>query len=345
MKNLGKLSLAALLVSAACGASAGELYSGDKGAVSLSGDVEHDIYYTSKEGAVPGGQDEAKQNGRIKLEIAGERVLDNGYFAEFDVELLAKSDSEQTGTDNAYFKFGMQDAWDVTTGRYEAYDMFPKGQDTFMNDASIYQLKYARGRSTDGAVMVNGYVGNFTAQLNVQAAKAEDITLTGSALKAEADQESQNPIWVRPVLAYSAGAVTVAAGMETAVNVEDAPKGYALRFSYDADSVSVNAAAARLGFDGKNSTGADLDYTNTSLTLNATIDALGLGLFHTRVDDDKNVQDDYKQTQAYVSYKISNVLGLDNFEMYPAAYMMKTKLDGASDVKEGGLKLRLKYYF
>lgn len=360
MKNLGKLSLAALLVSAACGASAGELYSGDKGTMSLSGDVEYDVNYTATKQSDNGSsdQDTANQNGRIKLDFNSQRVLDNGYFAEVDVQPIAKSDQSDGDTlqvDDAYFKFGMQDAWDVTVGRKEATDMMPLGQDTVAGGSGSYQLEYSRGRTGNGSVLAKGYIGGLTAELMVLASSSNTIVGTsvgGVEVTMDNTGDSANPIWTRPVLSYTAGDITVAVGMEAAVNVEDSPIGYGAKFTYANDAVTVNVAGAMTSYDHDFTAADSVDVKTSTLNANMTLTSgLGVGVFFTEFDEKDSTGayaglTDYKVSETYVSYKVSDILGMDNFDIYPAAYYQVTDWDGsAADQKDTGMRLRFKYYF
>lgn len=65
--------------------------------------------------------------------------------------------------DDAVFFFGRENDWKIKVGRFEAYDMFPLNQDTFIeysgNTANdlysdgygyIYMMKEGRGRSDSG---------------------------------------------------------------------------------------------------------------------------------------------------------------------------------------------------
>jgi hypothetical protein len=66
--------------------------------------------------------------------------------------------------DDAVFFFGQQDDWKIKIGRFEAYDMFPLNQDTFIeysgNTANdlysdgygyIYMMKEGRGAAAAAA--------------------------------------------------------------------------------------------------------------------------------------------------------------------------------------------------
>ncbi|HHL5585116.1 TPA: carbohydrate porin, partial [Escherichia coli] len=101
-------------------------------------------------------------NGRILLGFDGMRKLDNGYFAGFSAQPLGDMHGS-VNIDDAVFFFGKENDWKVKVGRFEAYDMFPLNQDTFVehsgntandlyDDGSgyIYMMKEGRGRSNAG---------------------------------------------------------------------------------------------------------------------------------------------------------------------------------------------------
>ncbi|MGC6627748.1 carbohydrate porin, partial [Escherichia coli] len=61
----------------------------------------------------------------------GMRKLDNGYFAGFSAQPLGDMYGS-VNIDDAVFFFGKENDWKVKVGRFEAYDMFPLNQDTFV---------------------------------------------------------------------------------------------------------------------------------------------------------------------------------------------------------------------
>lgn len=82
--------------------------------------------------------------------------------------------------DDAVFFFGKENDWKVKVGRFEAYDMFPLNQDTFVehsgntandlyDDGSgyIYMMKEGRGRSNAGGnFLVSKQLDNWYFELN-----------------------------------------------------------------------------------------------------------------------------------------------------------------------------------
>lgn len=138
------------------------------------GDVEFNLDGASRTGSLtsaktsanknwaPGDKERWDINGRILLSIDGIQRSSNDQFAGFTVQPLADMNGKMNLDDAAFF-FGQQQDWLVKVGRFEAYDMFPLNQDTFIeysgNTANdlysdgygyIYMMKEARGRSNSG---------------------------------------------------------------------------------------------------------------------------------------------------------------------------------------------------
>ncbi|HGC2980924.1 TPA: carbohydrate porin, partial [Escherichia coli] len=119
------------------------------------GDVEFNIDAASKPGQLvmisSGANSESVNerwdlNGRILLGFDGTRKLDNGYFAGFSAQPLADMHGS-VNIDDALFFFGKDDEWKVKVGRFEAYDMFPLNQDTFIEySGNTANDIYADGR-------------------------------------------------------------------------------------------------------------------------------------------------------------------------------------------------------
>ncbi|WP_338293705.1 carbohydrate porin, partial [Escherichia coli] len=104
---------------------------------------------------------------------------DNGYFAGFSAQPLANIHGS-VNIDDALLFFGKKDKWKVKVGRFEAYDMFPLNQDTFIeysgNTANdiyvdgrgyIYMMKEGRGRSNAGGnFLISKQLDNWYFELN-----------------------------------------------------------------------------------------------------------------------------------------------------------------------------------
>lgn len=142
--------------------------------IKFYGDVEFNMDAASRSGSLtstrtsankdwaPGTNERWDINGRLLLGFDGYQRRDNGNFAGFSVQPLADLTGKMN-LDDAVFFFGRENDWKIKVGRFEAYDMFPLNQDTFVeysgNTANdlysdgygyIYMMKEGRGRSDSG---------------------------------------------------------------------------------------------------------------------------------------------------------------------------------------------------
>ncbi|ECH5588912.1 porin [Salmonella enterica] len=203
------------------------------------GDVEFNMDGASRTGGLtslrtsankdwtPGEKERWDINGRILLGFDGMRKGADGKYAGFNVQPLADM-SGKMNLDDAAFFFGQQDDWKIKIGRFEAWDMFPLNQDTFIeysgNTANdlysdgygyIYMMKEGRGRSNSG--------GNFLLSKNIDNWYFEVNTLVedGSSLFVDQNYHGnaldnrKNVVYVRPVAAWQSGPWTVAAALES----------------------------------------------------------------------------------------------------------------------------------
>lgn len=147
----------------------------DNGELKFYGDVEFNLDGASRTGSLtsvktsankswaPGDKERWDINGRILLGIDGRRNGADGKYAGFSVQPLADMDGKMN-LDDAVFFFGQQDDWKIKIGRFEAWDMFPLNQDTFIeysgNTANdlysdgygyIYMMKEGRGAAAAAA--------------------------------------------------------------------------------------------------------------------------------------------------------------------------------------------------
>lgn len=203
------------------------------------GDVEFNMDGASRTGGLtslktsankdwtPGEKERWDINGRILLGFDGMRKGADGKYAGFSVQPLADMNGKMNLDDAAFF-FGRQDDWKIKIGRFEAWDMFPLNQDTFIeysgNTANdlysdgygyIYMMKEGRGRSNSG--------GNFLLSKNLDNWYFEVNTLVedGSSLFVDQNYHGnaldnrKNVVYVRPVAAWQSGPWTVAAALES----------------------------------------------------------------------------------------------------------------------------------
>ncbi|MEX6424926.1 carbohydrate porin [Providencia manganoxydans] len=211
------------------------------GKLKLYGDVEFNTDIASKKGQLTsvntqagkdkdfGDYDKWGINGRILIGLDGERSLENNNYAGFSVQPLANING-QIGLDDANFYFGKKESWQIKLGRYEAYDMFPLNQDTFIeysgntaNDTYsdgfgyIYMMKEGRGRSNSGgSMMFNTKYDNWYFETNLLIEDGTSI-FTDGEYHGRKQINKKNVIYVRPVIAWNKDNFKVAAAIESNV--------------------------------------------------------------------------------------------------------------------------------
>lgn len=365
MKNTFKLSLAAVLVSAAMGANAGiSIVDNETGNFSIGGDVEFDFNFQDREGQE---NNEFNQSGRILLEFAGERITSNGHVFQVNVQPLMQSNGD-VALDDAWFAFGAQDGWNLRMGRFEAFDMFPVGQDTFLeysgdtsnelvSDAApyVYQMKEARGRGSDGQIMYSQSFDNLYVELGSMIGDRSDLFTGGEYHGAPIDQgKTKDSVLIRPVVGYQAGNFGIAASLETnlvkdavvttsGVDISDR-MGYGVTANYTTADWNLIANFAYMDA---------VDEDNMTVGLNALYKGFGLGYIHAN-NEYENKKLTYTEGKAkvdtvYASYEFADVLAVDDFSIYLGAYYTKVDDQTTAQVFEEdtdkGVRVRFKYFF
>ncbi|HDS3822170.1 TPA: carbohydrate porin [Klebsiella aerogenes] len=203
------------------------------------GDVEFNMDGASRTGSLtsvktsanknwaPGDKERWDINGRILLGFDGLRKGANGKYSGFSVQPLADMTGKMN-LDDAVFFFGQENDWKIKIGRFEAYDMFPLNQDTFIeysgNTANdlysdgygyIYMMKEGRGRSSSGGnFLLSKYLDNWYFELNTLVEDGSSLFVDqnyhGNAL-----ENHKNVVYVRPVAAWQSGPWSVAAAVES----------------------------------------------------------------------------------------------------------------------------------
>ncbi|WP_414641551.1 carbohydrate porin [Buttiauxella sp.] len=310
-------------------------------------------------------------NGRILLGFDGYRRMQNGNFAGFTVQPLADL-SGKMNLDDAAFFFGHENDWKVKVGRFEAYDMFPLNQDTFVeysgNTANdlygdgygyIYMMKEGRGRSDTG--------GNFTLSKNIDNWYFELNTLLENGTSMYQDKSyhgnemvnDKNVAYLRPVIAWSKDSISVAAAMEA--QVVDNAYGYEGADGQTVDQSSRTGYGLTMTWNGMknnpdNGVVASLstaymdaaDETDFTAGVNALWQNFELGYIYAHNDIDKfdvtnaieNCDNDCWITNAgtydintiHSSYLFPNVMGMKNFNIYLGTYV--SWVDADNDASE-----------
>ena len=364
-----------------------------QGSLKLYGDVEFNVDGASRTGQLTslktstgkdwkaGDSERWDVNGRILIGLDGYRTSVNNHFAGFTVQPLADL-SGSMNLDDAAFFFGQEKESKVKLGRYEAFDMFPLNQDTYIeysgNTANdlyddgfgyIYMMKEGRGRSSGGAIQLSTTSGPFYFELNTSARDGtklfQDSDYHGNAL-----ENKKNVIYLRPVIALNVDDVTAAIAMES--NVVNNAYGYTTADGKFVDQSKRNGYGATLTWNGQKSNPEDgvvlnlstaymdaTDEKDFSAGANALWHDFELGYIYAKNDvkafnvnniDVTNASDfilgKYNIHTVHSSYRIRNVMDMDNFDVYLGAYWSRISIDESHDDKDRyGARVRFKYHF
>lgn len=340
------------------------------GKLKLYGDVEFNTDVASKKGQLTsvntqagkdkdfGDYDKWGINGRILIGLDGERSLKNNNYAGFSVQPLANING-QIGLDDAKFYFGKKESWQIKLGRYEAYDMFPLNQDTFIeysgntaNDTYsdgfgyIYMMKEGRGRSNSGgSMMFNTKYDNWYFETNLLIEDGTSI-FTDGEYHGRKQINKKNVIYVRPVIAWNKDNFKVAAAIESnviknAYGYEDKNtgefknqskrNGYGLTLGWNSlkddptNGIDVNWSTAYLDASNETdfTTGANILWRRLQLGyIYAHNDIKSYALNYDSDIDNEVIfgPGKYDIHTLYTSYELPNILDMDNFKIYIGAY-------------------------
>ncbi|HGY3147955.1 TPA: carbohydrate porin [Morganella morganii] len=351
-----------------------------KGSLKLYGDVEFNIDAASRKGQITsmhtqtghgaddfGDKERWDINGRILIGLDGQRKLDNGNYAGFSVQPLANM-TGNIGLDDAVFYFGKENKWKYKIGRYEAYDMFPLNQDTFVehsgNSANdlyadgfgyIYMMKEGRGRSNHGGGMnLSNQYDNWYFEVN---------TLVEDGSRVFKDQEyhgrklqnKKNVIYVRPVVAWNYDNVTIAGAVDANVisnaygfdnadgkfTDQSRRTGYGLTMKWDTlkddpeNGVVVNLSTAYLDAKNENdfSAGTNILWRKFQLGyIYAHNDIKSYQVVNALDDSQYDTLNPgrYNIHTVFTSYELPDILGMDNFKTYLGAYY--SHINGKGDM-------------
>lgn len=368
----------------------------EQGTLKLYGDVEFNIDAASKKKQLTSLRTSANKdfdandtdqwdiNGRILFGLDGKRELANQNYAGFSVQPLADMGGK-VNLDDASFYFGKKGDWRLRIGRYEAYDMFPLGQDTFIeysgNTANdlysdgfgyIYMMKEGRGRSSNGgAIELTKELGDLNLQVNAMVKDGTSL-FDHSRYHGYKLQKDKNVVYLRPIISYRNNDISAALAMER--NVVNNAYGYHDINGKWHDQSKRNGYGLTMSW---NSAG-DFDKSSEGLLLNSSISYLdaeqekdftagingiwkGIGLgyiyaandikaFNTnyRGDGEIYAKGKYKLHTVNASYLISNVMDMDNFNIYLGTYLSRLERDekqGGGNDNRYGARVRFKYFF
>ncbi|MCX8641869.1 MULTISPECIES: carbohydrate porin [unclassified Gilliamella] len=341
-----------------------------QGQLKLYGDVEFNtdaasskqqlssLKQTADKKNQPADKDRWDINGRILIGLDGYREINHSNYAGFTVQPLADLSGDMN-LDDAAFYFGQKKEWNIKIGRYEAYDMFPLGQDTFIeysgNTANdlyedgfgyIYMMKEGRGRSKNGgSIQLNKpFLTNFNFELNGLINNGEKM-FNKSTYHGYNIDKKKNVAYVRPVLSWKNDSISTAIAAETNVvknaygyydndeKFRDQSKrtGYGATFSWNSEG-DWNASNKGLKINTSFAYMNAKDEKDMTIGTNLVWEQIGFGYIFANNDIKKfnlenrikdghiNNKGKYKIHTVNASYLINNVLDMDNFNIYLGTY-------------------------
>lgn len=376
IKNSFKFSLTTMLITSAMYANAGIVsFNSDNGKFSIDGDVEFDINYQNQKSDDVVGVDndfQMNQSGRIMFNVNSEHQVNN-YTLKAKVS-PGYGAAGNLFVDDVWFAIDSNNGGELKIGHFEAYDLFPVGQDTFLehyghaSDSLVaddqpytYRTKEGRGRGNDGQVMYSHTFDELYLEISTKFGKGSDL-FKDAIYHNHSVVDGNDILIVRPVIAYQLGNFKVAGGYETnlvdnsalitvngrQIDVLDR-NGYGITGTYSNDSFYANVSYSRM---------EAVDEDNISYGINFGYRDFCLGYIGSKNEITHDITDgtfdgDVKLNSVYASYKFSNVLDVKDFSIYVGGY--RTTADernvnlGAGQYADGkddyGTRLRFKYFF
>lgn len=305
MQNVFKLAAVAALCASAAAAQA---------QMTLDANMELDTTYTSKVDAPATNlrDSDLSLGGRVEFNV-GAKATSGDAFVAARASLLLKKDGN-TGVDDMWVQAGNATA-DVKLGRFEAMDLFPVGKDTVVEYAGYtpYQANTLRGRK--GSDVFHGALG-----LNAAPGMRVELGLVFS-------KDAGESKGLRPAVMYSAGPLTLRAGLESVKVVGSAAgseTGLGLSAGYQLDketNINVNFAKKE---------------DHKTFGVNAIIGAAGIGLV-----SGKGATAAQKVTTVYAAYSLP-LMGVKGASITPAISFSK---GGTGTDNQVAARVRINYAF
>ncbi|PXX99942.1 carbohydrate porin [Halomonas sp. LBP4] len=270
--------------------------------------------------------------GRLEFNLFGEHRVGDHFVRGRGTALLLKDGD--TATDDMWGMVGSE-RWDVQIGRFEGFDLFPKGKDTILEhagDVEVFEANGARGRADDG--------GQFAAHFHPTDALSFEL----GTIYAEGDK-TKAFTGVRPAVFYAGSGFSVTAGLEhvkfdeetNGVTTEAVDhNGAGLNLALDVVDARVNLNAAYKDDNLDN----DVDDVLT-LGANVIYGPFGVGYIHSREDDSSD--SDPHVNSLYAAYTVP-FFALENANVTFAATSSYTNSAGGNDELHGG-RVRFFYAF
>lgn len=279
-------------------------------AVSFDANLEHDILFKGKQGATSSA---TSNGGRVELNANAALVKSGDNFVNAKASLiLPTGGGDSVGIDDAWIHFG-NSAADLKIGRQEATDLFPLGKDVVVEAAGAYGYRsnVLRGRIKTGQL-------HAVAGLNAASGLRVELGVVTEKSGSTADAYG-----VRPTLVYTAGALTLRAGVE----------------SYKKNNVSYSGTGVSVGYALSSSASMNVNYGKnsdlnaSSVGVNAVFGDAGVGMVQ-----DKTAAN--KATTYYAAYSFP-LMGVKGASITPA--LSTSKATGVDNLT--AFKVRLNYAF
>jgi hypothetical protein len=305
MQNVFKLAAVAALCASAAAAHA---------QLALDANLELDTTYTNKVNApaTNARDSDLSLGGRVEFNV-GAKATNGDAFVAARASLLLKKDGD-TGMDDLWVQAGNATA-DVKLGRFEAMDLFPVGKDTVVEYAGYtpYQANALRGRK--GSDVFHGALG-----LNAAPGLRVELGLVFS-------KEAEQAKGFRPAVMYSAGPLTLRAGLES-VKVVGSTTG------------SETGLGLSAGYQLNKDTNVNVNFAkkedDKSFGVNAIIGAAGVGLVYGKGDTAAA-----KATTVYAAYTLP-LMGVKGASITPAISFAK---GGTGTKGQTAARVRINYAF
>lgn len=284
--------------------------------VTFDANLEHDVLNKGKQGTTKSA---TSNSGRVELNANAALAKSGDNFVNAKATLTVPTGSgANVGIDDAWLQFG-NSAVDLKIGRQEATDLFPLGKDVVVESAQVltgneaawgYRTNTLRGRIKTGQL-------HAVAGLNAGNGFRVELGLVAD------NGDAANANGMRPTLVYTAGALTLRAGVE----------------SYKLSGTSYNGKGVSLGYAVSSSTAFNINYgsnndtDSSSFGLNAVIGDAGLGLVQDKTGTNK-------ATTYYVAYSFP-LMDVKGATITPAISSSKATGDGSLNA----VKVRFNYAF
>jgi len=276
------VAVATAFVAATSGAYAG---------VAFDANIELDI--TKRSGDVAVSAESVATSGRIEINANAELVKNGDNYVTARGSLIVPVNGGSVTVDDAWVKLG-NSAMDLKIGRFEAADLFPVAKDTVLEYVvpAGYHANALRGRITDGRLHA---MGGFNAspalrvELGLVTQKKDDATLAYG---------------VRPTLVYSAGDLTLRAGLESYKQNAISYTGFGLSAGYALNKdANVNVNFASVDGDSK-------DADKSSVGINLVYGPAGIGFVKDTTDAFAGIgKTDMNTVYAAYSFPLMGVKG------------------------------------